>query len=227
MLTILDRISNRTAYIIMGTGLGASLVAAFLSPQDERLGAWVRFVIWHGMLKWACIVTIFAMGALAAYYLVGRASRVYSWTRALQMVLLPMWAFAVFIGALAAKLVWNSWNLAERRMVMSVAYTVVAALALVLVLFWENRSVGAVAQIVTAGAMGVGLWWISLPDAADVHPASAVMSSDNPAFKIYAALMMFGCLVWVLATAVPVRRWLDAHDATLASGGEAAPGQSA
>jgi hypothetical protein len=68
--------------------------------------------------------------------------------------------------------------------------------------------------------MAVGLWWVSLPDPLDVHPAAAVMNSDNPAFQIAALFMMAGCFVWVVATAVPVHRWLQhmadesaAHDA--------------
>jgi hypothetical protein len=209
MLAFLDRITNRTAYIAMAAGIGASLVAAFLAPQDVELGAWVRLTIWHGMLKWACIIGIFAMGLVALLYLVTKRERLYDWARALQVALLPLWVLAVFIGVMAAKLVWGSFNLAERRMTMSLGYTIVAAVALMLSLFWDNRRVGSAGQIVSALAMAVGLWWISLPDSLDVHPASAVMSSDNVGFKIAAFGMVAGCLVWVFATAVPVRRWLQ------------------
>ena len=34
------------------------------------------------------------------------------------------------------------------------------------------------------------------------------MSSPDIAFKVYAFIMMGGCLLVVLALAVPVRRWL-------------------
>ncbi|MDO8964587.1 MAG: hypothetical protein Q7W30_08885 [Coriobacteriia bacterium] len=210
MLAFLDRISNRTAYIAMAAGIGLSLLAAFMSPQDEKLGAWVRVVIWHGMLKWACIVGIFGMGALAVFYLLTNRGKVYEWARALQFALLPLWVLAVFIGALAAKLVWNSWNLAERRMTMSVLYTMVAAVALMASLFWENRKAGAIGQMITSLAMGVGLVWINMePASEDVHPSSAVMSSPDVMFRVYAFVMMAGCLVWVLTTAVPVKRWLE------------------
>jgi predicted anti-sigma-YlaC factor YlaD len=105
--------------------------------------------------------------------------------------------------------VWNSWNLTERRMIMSIAYTIVAAIALMLALFWDNRRVGAIGQVVTSFAMAVGLAWIELgPAGEDVHPASAVLSSPDIAFKVYAFMMMGGCLLMVLALAVPVRRWL-------------------
>ena len=94
-------------------------------------------------------------------------------------------------------------------MTMSLGYTIGAAVALMLSLFWDNRRAGSAGQIVSALAMAVGLWWISLPDPLEVHPASAVMSSDNVGFKIAAFGMVAGCLVWVFATAVPVRRWLQ------------------
>jgi hypothetical protein len=214
MLDRLDRVSDRTAYLLVALGLGISLLAAYLSPQDVELGAWVRLVIWHGMLKWACIVGIFGMGAIAVAYLVTRRDRFYEWARALQVALLPLWVLAVFIGAIAARLIWNSWNLAERRMTMSVGYTVVAAVALMLALFWQNRRVGAIGQVVTALAMAVGLAWIELgPAGEDVHPASAVLSSPDIAFKLYAFAMMGGCLLIVLALSVPVRRWLQRAEA--------------
>jgi hypothetical protein len=209
MLDRLDRVSDRAAYALAALGLGISLVAAFMAPQEAQLGAWVRLVIWHGMLKWACIVGIFGMGGIAVAYLVTGRERLYEWARAMQVALLPLWVIAVFIGTIAARLVWNSWNLTERRMIMSVAYTIVAAVALKLALFREDRRVGAVGQIVTAAAMAVGLAWIELgPAGDDVHPASAVMSSPDIAFKVCAFVMMGGCLLAVLALSVPVRRWL-------------------
>ncbi len=210
MLDRLDSISDRTAYLFAALGLGVSLVAAFMAPQEAQLGAWVRLVIWHGMLKWACIVGIFGMGLFAVAYLVKGRDRLYEWARALQVALLPLWVLAVVIGAVAARLIWNSWNLTERRMIMSVGYTVVAAVALMLALFWDNRRAGAIGQIVTSLAMAVGLAWIELgPAGDDVHPASAVLSSPDIAFKVYAAVMMGGCLLTVLALAVPVRHWLQ------------------
>ena len=209
MLDRLDRVSDRTTYLVAALGLGISLVAAFMAPQEAQLGAWVRLVIWHGMLKWACIVGIFGMGALGVAYLVNGRDRLYEWARAMQVALLPLWIVAVLIGTIAARLVWNSWNLGERRMIMSVAYIIVAAIALMLALFWDNRLVGAIGQVVTALAMAVGLAWIELgPAGDDVHPASAVLSSPDIAFKVYAFMMMGGCLITVLALAVPVRRWL-------------------
>ena len=215
MLDRLDSVSDRTAYLFAALGLGVSLVAAFMAPQEAQLGAWVRLVIWHGMLKWACIVGIFGMGALAIAYLATGRDRFFEWARALQVALLPLWVAAVLIGLVAARLIWNAWSLTERRMVMSLAYTVVAAVALMLALLLDKRRVAAIGQVVTAFAMGIGLAWIELgPPGEDVHPASAVMSSPDVAFKIYAFIMMGGCLVTVLALGVPMRHWLKRAEAS-------------
>ncbi|HEY5506199.1 MAG TPA: hypothetical protein VIK83_01795 [Coriobacteriia bacterium] len=209
MLDRLDRISDRAAYLIAGGGLALSLVAAFLAPQDAQLGAWVRLVIWHGMYSAACIVGISAMGVFAALFLVTGRERLYEWGRALQLVMLPLWVVAMLVGAASARLVWNSWNLTERRMMVGIAYTVVAAVALMVALFWESRRAGAIGQLVTALAMAAGLAFIAFgPAGEDIHPASAVMSSPDIAFKLFAAAMIVGTVLFVLALAVPVRRWL-------------------
>jgi hypothetical protein len=209
MLDRLDRISDRAAYLIAGCGLALSLVAAFLAPQDAQLGAWVRLVIWHGMYSAACIVGIFTMGAAAALFLVTGRERLYEWGRALQLVMLPLWVAAMLVGAASARLVWNSWNLTERRMMVGIAYTVVAAIALMVALFWNSRRAGAIGQLITALAMAAGLAFIAFgPAGEDIHPASAVMSSPDIAFKLFAAAMVVGTAVFVLALAVPVRRWL-------------------
>ena len=209
MLAALDRMSNRTAYLLAAAGVAISLAAAYLAPQDVELGAWVRLVIWHGMLKWACIVGIFLMGAIAIAYLVSRRERLFEWGRALQVALLPLWVLAVFIGVAAAYLVWNALNLTERRMIMSVAYTVVAAVALMVSLFWDHRRAGAAGQIVTSLAMAAGLTWIEFgAKGDDVHPSAAVLNSPDVAFRVYAFVMMAGCLLAVLSLSVPVRRWL-------------------
>jgi hypothetical protein len=209
MLDRLDRISDRAAYVAAVVGLAASLLAAFLVPQDAQLGAWVRLVIWHGMYSTACIVGIFGMGIVAVLFMITGQGRLYDWARALQFTMLPLWVVAMLVGAASAKLVWNSWNLTERRMMMGIAYTLIAAIALMLALFWDSRKVGSIGQLVTALAMGAGLGWIMLgPVGEDVHPASAVLSSPDIAFKIYAAVMLIGSVVFVVALAVPVRRWI-------------------
>jgi magnesium-transporting ATPase (P-type) len=215
MLDRLDSISDRTASAFAALGLGVSLVAALLVPQDTQLGAWVRLVIWHGMLSAACIAGILTMGAAAVAYLVSGRDAVSGWARALQMTLLPLWVLASTIGAVAARLVWNGWNLTERRMVMSIAYIVVAAIALMVSLLWENRRVAAIGQAATAFVMVAGLAWLALGSAAqDVHPGSAVLSSPDVAFKLYALVMFGGCLLAVLALAVPVRRWMRNAEGT-------------
>jgi putative LysE/RhtB family amino acid efflux pump len=195
----LDRISDRVAWLFFGGGFAASVLAAAFAPQDVKLGAWVRLVIWHGMLKWAVILVIFAMGGVAVAYLVRRSQRLYDWVRALQIATLMTWVFAVAVGAVAAKLVWNSWNLTERRMTMSVIYIMVAAIALIVGLALDKPRLTAALTVVSSITMAGLLLWIELgPATDDVHPANAVMGSDNVLFRVFGMAMLVTCLVCVL-----------------------------
>jgi hypothetical protein len=221
----LDRVTDRAAWMVFGGAFVASVLAAAFAPQDVKLGAWVRLVIWHGMLKWACILVIFAMGALALYYLVSKRQVLYDWIRALQIATLLSWVFAVGVGALSAKLVWNSWNLTERRMTMSVIYIMIAAVGLIVGLVLDKPRLTAALAVLTSVSMAVLLAWIELlPTADDVHPANAVMGSDNVLFKVFGILMLVTCLIWVLALVVPVRHWVQRQgdDAALPAAGPGA-----
>ncbi|HEX9092654.1 MAG TPA: hypothetical protein VF902_01600 [Coriobacteriia bacterium] len=209
---MVDRVSNRTAYVVAVVFLALSLLAAALAPQEAQLGGWVRLTIWHGMLKWATIVGIFGMGVLAAGFLVTKRRALFDWAHALQLTLLPVWLFAVAVGVAAARLVWNGWNLGERRMIMSVAYIVIAAVAVIVGLVFEKPRLTSWLVILTSISMAVGLWWIeTAPPGQDVHPQNAVGGSQLP-FQVFAVLMLITCLVWVLALCVPVHRWLARHD---------------
>lgn len=208
----LDRIGNGTAGAMFAGGLLLSIAGALLTPPDKQLGRWVELVVWHGMLKWACILIIFGMGLLALGYLVTKRKALYEWAQAMQLATLPAWIFAVAIGATAARLVWNSFNWMEHRMVMSVVYIMVASLALIVGLFFDKPRLTAVLTVITSLTMAVGLSWVLfVPDPEAVHPASAVMGSQDVAYKIFAAMMVIGCLVWVLSLVVPTRKWLAAQ----------------
>ena len=114
---MLAKITDKQAWSVALAGLAVSLVGAALAPQEEKLGDWLKLVVWHGMLKWAIIVTIFTMGALALARLLARKEAAEKWAQAMQVVTLPFWVFAVLVGALSAKLVWGGWNLTELRAV--------------------------------------------------------------------------------------------------------------
>jgi hypothetical protein len=215
MLDRLGSISDRTAYVAAAAGLVLSLAAAALVPQDAQLGAWVRLVIWHGMLMTASIAAIMVMGVLAVVFLASGSKRVGEWARALQFELLPVWVVATGIGALSARLVWNSWNLTERRMEVSIAFVAVAAVALIVALSVDSRRVAAGGQVLSAVVMVAGLAWIGMiPASQDIHPGSAILSSPDVAFKVFAAVMFVGVLVTVFALVVPVRHWLQRSEAS-------------
>ncbi len=207
-----DRMTDRSAYIVFAVALTASLIAAAFAPQDTQLGAWVKFVIWHGMLKWACIVVIYGMGVLALGHLLTGRRVFYEWAHAMQVATLPAWAFAVTVGAVAARLVWNSFNWTEQRMTMSLLYIMVTAVALVIGLLVNRPRVTSALIVVSSLTMVAGMAWITFfPSPDSIHPAAAVMGADDPMFRVFALLMLAGTLVSVLAAVVPVRHWLLRH----------------
>ena len=135
------------------------------------------------------------------------------------------WVFAVMVGAASAKLVWNSWNLSERRMTMAIIYVMVSAAALIVGLLMDKPRLTAALAVLTSVTMAGLLAWIELiPNPDDVHPANAVFSSPNIAFRVFGILMLVTCLVWVLALVVPVRHWVQRQgdDAALPASGSAA-----
>jgi hypothetical protein len=121
---------------------------------------------------------------------------------------------ATGVGALSARLVWNAWDLTERRMEVSIAFVAVAAVALIVALSVDNPRVAAIGQVVSALVMAAGLAWIAMiPASQDVHPGSAILSSPDVAFKVFAAVMFVGVIVTVFALAGPVRHWLQRAEA--------------
>ena len=188
----------------------ASLVLAALSPADVRLGNWVKLVYWHGMYTWACIV-LFSVGAiLAAWYLVSKRQTIADLAKAILFLAMPLWIVDVSVGALAAKLIWNSFNLTEGRMVISLVYMMVVAVAVIAALWFDRPAVTSSLSIVSTVVLWAGLWWISFGAGArdSVHPASPIANSDSMAIKVFAILIFLSMLGAVVLAVVPVYEWL-------------------
>lgn len=188
----------------------ASLLLAALAPADATLGNWVKLVYWHGMYTWACIV-LFSIGALlAAWYLLSRRQTLADLAKAVLFLALPLWLVDVSVGALAAKLIWNSFNLTEGRMVISLVYMMVVAVAVIAALWFDKPAVTSSLSIVSTVVLWAGLWWISFGAGArdSVHPASPIANSDSMAIKVFAILIFLLCLGAVVLAVVPVYEWL-------------------
>ena len=190
--------------------LVASVLLAALAPADVTLGSWVKLVYWHGMYTWACIV-LFSLGAvLGAWYLVSRRQTLADLSKAILFLAVPLWIVDVAVGALAAKLIWNSYNLTEARMVISLIYMMIVAVAVIAALWFDGPVVTSSLSIVSTVVLWAGLWWITYGAGArdSVHPASPIANSDSIAIKVFAALIFLLCLGGVLLAVVPVYEWL-------------------
>ena len=190
--------------------LVASVLLAVLAPADVSLGNWVKLVYWHGMYTWACII-LFTVGALlAGWYLVSRRQTLADLAKAILFLAVPLWIVDVAVGALAAKLIWNSYNLTEARMVISLVYMMIVAVAVIAALWFDRPVVTSSLSIFSTVVLWAGLWWITYGAGArdSVHPASPIANSDSIAIKVFAALILLTALAAVLLAVVPVYEWL-------------------
>ena len=188
----------------------ASIVLSALAPADVTLGNWVKLVYWHGMYTWACIA-LFTIGAgMGAWYLATRRQTLADLSKAILFLAVPLWILDVAVGSLAAKLIWNSYNLTEGRMVISLIYLMALAVAVIAALWFDKPAVTSSLSIVSTAVLWAGLWWISFGGGArdTVHPASPIANSDSIAIKVFAALILLLCLGGVTLAVVPVYEWL-------------------
>jgi hypothetical protein len=190
--------------------IAASILLSALAPADVTLGNWVKLVYWHGMYTWACIV-LFSVGSLfGAWYLVSKRQTLADLSKAILFLAVPLWIVDVAVGALAAKLIWNSYNLTEARMVISLVYMMVVAVAVIAALWFDKPVVTSSLSIASTAVLWAGLWWITYGAGArdSVHPASPIANSDSIAIKVFAALIFLLCLGGVTLAVVPVYEWL-------------------
>ncbi len=202
--------------------LVASMLLAALAPADVSLGNWVKLVYWHGMYTWACII-LFTVGALlAGWYLVSRRQTLADLAKAILFLAVPLWIVDVAVGALAAKLIWNSYNLTEARMVISLIYMMIVAVAVIAALWFDRPVVTSSLSIVSTVVLWAGLWWITYGAGArgSVHPASPIANSDSLAIKVFAALILLTALAAVLLAVVPVYEWLRKNSTEVATPAE-------
>jgi hypothetical protein len=190
--------------------IAASIVLSALAPADVTLGNWVKLVYWHGMYTWACIA-LFTIGSLlGAWYLATRRQTLADLSKAILFLAVPLWVVDVAVGSLAAKLIWNSYNFTESRMVISLVYMMVVAVAVIAALWFDKPVVTSSLSIASTAVLWAGLWWITYGAGArdSVHPASPIAASDSIAIRVFAVLIFGLCFAGVVLAVVPVYEWL-------------------
>lgn len=190
--------------------IAGSILLSALAPADVTLGNWVKLVYWHGMYTWACIALFTIGSALGVWYLVSRRQTLADLSKAILFLAVPLWLIDVAVGSLAAKLIWNSYNFTEGRMVISLVYLMVVAVAVILALWFDTPVLTSVLSAVSTAVLWAGLWWISFGAGArdTVHPASPIANSDSIAIKVFAALIFLLSFAGVVLAVVPVYEWL-------------------
>lgn len=172
---------SKTARIALVALIPAAVVAcavAILSiPPDEKLGAMVRFVMFHGASTWVNMGTFTLAGVLGLAFIFG-AAKLGRWGEALRWFSLPLWTLNTILGILSMKLIWGGilWN--EPRLLMTFGLLAASVIIVALQLIFDHPKIPAALDAVLAAA----LWFLVLALPNLFHPDSPVFSSGNPAY---------------------------------------------
>ena len=134
----------RTVLIALIPLAALACAAAILSiPEDARLGAMVRFVMFHGASTWVNMGTFTLAGIFGLAYVFG-ARGALPWGQALRWFSLPLWVVNTILGILSMQLIWGGilWN--EPRLLMTFGLLAAAVVILAIQLIFDHPKVPAV-----------------------------------------------------------------------------------
>ncbi len=177
-----------------------AVAAILLTPPDKKLGAMVRFVMFHGASTWVNMATFTLAGALGIAFLLGKSgARV--WGEALRWVSLPLWTVNSILGLLSMKLIWGGILWSEPRLGMTFGILGGALVIFAAQMLFDSPRV-------TAGLdalLAVTLWVLVLVLPNLFHPDSPVFQSGNweyigPFLGMVAGVgLAAGCVVTLIA----------------------------
>jgi len=153
------------------------VAAVLLTPPDEKLGAMVRFVMFHGASTWVNMATFTFAGIAGLALLLGRQGA-RPWGEALRWVSLPLWVVNSILGILSMQLIWGGILWSEPRLAMTFGILGGALVIFAVQLIFDVPRVTAALDALLAGT----LWGlvVFLPNL--FHPDSPVFQSGNWAF---------------------------------------------
>jgi hypothetical protein len=148
---------------------------AFTIPPDAKLGAMVRFVMFHGASTWVNMLTFTLAGAAGVAFAATGRNVFGRWGEAFRWISLPLWTVNTVLGLLSMKLIWGGilWN--EPRLMMTFGLLAAAVVILAVQLIFDHPTVPAVLDAALAAALWVMV--LVLPNL--FHPNSPVFSSGN------------------------------------------------
>jgi len=175
-------------FVLIALAAVACVVSLMAIPPDQRLGAMVRFVMFHGASTWVNMGTFTLAGVLGLAFVFG-AGKLGRWGEAFRWLSLPLWAVNTVLGILSMKLIWGGILWDEPRMLMTFGLLAGSVVILAVQLIFDHPKVPAVLDAVLAAA----LWFLVLVLPNLFHPDSPVFNSDNAVY-IYAFFGMVGSI---------------------------------
>jgi len=155
----------------------ACVVAVLLTPPDEKLGAMVRFVMFHGASTWVNMATFTLAGGFGLAFLLGKTGA-RSWGEALRWISLPLWTVNSILGLLSMQLIWGGILWTEPRLAMTFGVLAGALVIFAVQMLFDAPKATAAFDAVLAGT----LWALVLILPNLFHPDSPVFQSGNWAF---------------------------------------------
>jgi hypothetical protein len=169
---------NRTVLLAALPVLAAVCAAVvFTIPPDEKLGAMVRFVMFHGASTWVNMGTFTLAGLCGVGYLFGRDG-LGRWGEAFRWMALPHWVVNSVLGLLSMKIIWGGVLWREPRLLMTFGILAAAVIILAVQLIFDHPKAPATLDALLAAA----LWFLVLVLPNLFHPDSPVFSSGNVAY---------------------------------------------
>ncbi|MCL4079447.1 hypothetical protein MX659_07605 [Coriobacteriia bacterium Es71-Z0120] len=185
----------------LAIGVAGSVAAVLLTPPDQKLGAMVRFVMYHGASTWVNMATFTIAGAAGVATLLG-AERWRPYGEAFRWLALPHWVVNTILGLISMKLIWGGilWN--EPRLLMTFGILAGALLVLAAQYLADSPKVPAALDALLA----LSLWALVLVLPNLFHPDSPVFRSGNTAYIATFLGMVASVAVAVLASGVAIAR---------------------
>lgn len=153
--------------------MAATAAFAFSMPEEQRLGALVRLVTFHGASTWVNMMLFTVAGVLAVAFLATDAASIGRWGAGVRYVALPLWLANTGLGILSSKLAWGAVNWTEPRLQASFWILIGAAVVLVIDVAVDRPRIAAVADVVLV----VAFWALLLSAPNLMHPDNPVLNS--------------------------------------------------
>ncbi len=173
----LSRTIRTALFAVIPFSALACAIAVVSIPPDARLGAMVRFVMFHGAATWVNMATFTLAGLVGLGYVAG-IRQLLPWGQALRWFSLPLWTVNTVLGILSMQLIWGGILWKEPRLLMTFGLLASSLVILGIQLIVDSPKAPAILDAVLAGS----LWYLVLALPNLFHPESPVFASENSAY---------------------------------------------